>query len=496
MSIVKQVAIIVIVVLVFLIFGKAFVQAQSAGDILKKAAKASGFEKEMRNVKSSQIKGKIVRLNDNASGTFQSESQEPNLYRETITIKNAEITRSSNAKSVWMKDSRDGLRTLTGDASEDFKAESFFRVNRWLRIKEEKTIVSGGGKSSLFGKEVYVVTLTTAKNVKIKLFFDTVSNLLVREEIPFGIQNRVFDYSNFRQIDGVQEPFTIKITEGNEKFEIQVEQVLHNVSTNRAAFDFPRNPNENLPDIRAFLEEVKANQDKVDKALENYSYVEEVADREFDKAGNLKTTKVEKYEISNFKGQEIRRLIERNGQPLSTKDQEKQDKDVQKSVEKIEKSASTEKPPSIADILKSSNLVNPRRENFKGRSVIVFDFERNPNFVSQKNDDSQLFSKFFGTFWIDEKDQQVARVEAKLGENVNIGGVALKIKKGAYFIAEQARFDEEVWLPSSSDVNISVRILLVAGFKLNQLSKYSNYKKFSTEVQNSEVGKPGNQPNF
>jgi hypothetical protein len=489
MSIVKQAVIIVIVVLVFLVFGKVIIHAQSADSILKKATKASGYEKGMRNVTGSQTRGKIIRLSDGASGTFQAEALQPNLYRDTIAFKNVESVRSFNGKSAWMRDSRDGLRTLTGDASENLKAESGFRASRWMRVKEEKTIISGSGKSSLFGKEVYAVTLTTAQNVKIKLFFDIVSNLLIREEIPFGDKNRVYEYSNFRAINGVQEPFTIKISEGSERFEIQVEQVLHNVSNNRAVFDFPRNPNENLPDVRVFLDEVRVNQDKVDAALENYSYVEEITDREFDKKGNLLVTKVEKYEISTFKGQEVRRLIARNGQPLSTKDQENQDKNVQKDVERLEKSQPAEKPPSIAEILKASNLVNPRRENFKGRNVIVFDFERNPNFVS--NDSSeQLFSKFFGTCWIDEKDKQVARIEAKLGENASVGGITLKIKKGAYFILEQERFDDDVWLPSLADTSVSVRILLVAGLKINQVSKYGSYKKFNSEVKDSEVGKP------
>jgi hypothetical protein len=490
MSFVKQAAIILIVILVFLVFGKFIVSAQSPDSILKKAAKASGYQKEMRNVKSSQIKGKIVRLSDGVSGTFQSESQQPNLYRETISLNNSETVRSFNGKSAWMRDSRDGLRTLTGDSSESLKAESGFRASRWMRLKDEKTIISGGGKSSLFGKEVYAVTLTTAQNVKIKLFFDTVSNLLIREEIAFGDKNRVYEYGNYRLIDGIQEPYTIKFTEGNERFEIQVEQVLHNATNNRAAFDFPRNPNEKLPDVRAFLDEVRANQDKVDKALENYSYVEEITDREFDKKGNLLVTKVEKFEISNFKGQEVRRLIAKNGQPLSTKDQENQDKGVQKDVERLEKSQTAEKPPSIAEILKASNLVNPRRENFKGRNVIVFDFEQNPSAASQGNDEIKLFSKFFGTCWIDESDKQVARIEAKLGENASIGGITVKIKKGAYFILEQERFDDDVWLPSFADTSISVRILLVAGLKINQASKYSSYRKFNAEVKDSEVGKP------
>ncbi|MCY7345621.1 MAG: hypothetical protein LH614_05305 [Pyrinomonadaceae bacterium] len=461
---------------------------------MKKAAKASGFEKDLRNVQSWQLKGKIVRLSDGTNGDFQAEVQQPNLYRDTINFKNAEISRSFNGKSTWMRDSRDGLRTLTGEASEDLKAEAFFRANRWLKYKEEKSIISSSGKYNLFGKQVDTVILTTAKNVKIKLYFDSVSGLLIREEIPFGDKMRVFDYGNFRVINGVQEPFTIKMSEGNERFEIQVEQILHNVPINRATFDFPSNPNERLPDIRAFLEEVKANQDEVDKTLENYSYVEEITDREFDKNGNLRITKVETFEVSNFKGKLISRLIARNGKPLSDKNQEKQDQDVQKEVEKMERNQDIKnQEPSIAEILRASNLVNPRRERFKGREVIVFDFEPNPNLtLPPKADDLQLFSKLLGTVWIDEKDKQVARIEAKLNENIKIGGVVVVIKKGAYLVSEQARFDDEVWLPSVSDVNISIRILLVQNIKINQVSKYTNYKKFTTEVQNYEVGKPAN----
>jgi hypothetical protein len=77
-----------------------------------------------------------------------------------------------------------------------------------------------------------------------------------------------------------------------------------------------------------------------------------------------------------------------------------------------------------------------------------------------------------------------------LGEHFSVGGGALKIKKGAYFIMEQQRFDDEVWLPSFADTSVSVLILLVARLKINQSSKYSNYQKFDAEVKESQVRKP------
>ncbi len=250
--------------------------------------------------------------------------------------------------------------------------------------------------------------------------------------------------------------------------------------------------NEKLPDIRAFLDEVSNNQAKVEKSLENYSYVEEITERETDKKGNTRIKKIEKYEISTYKGQEIQRLIARNGQNLSDKEQQKQDSKVQKEVERIEKNSNADPQPKIGEVLKASNLINPRRELFKNREVIVFDFVPNPNFVSN-DPNSQLFKALSGTFWIDEKDKQVARLEAKFNENLKIsGGLGIKIKKGSYLTVEQERFDDEVWLPMFSDANIVIKYFFVMGLKLNQLSKYSNYKKFNADVQDSNIGKPAN----
>ncbi len=140
-------------------------------------------------------------------------------------------------------------------------------------------------------------------------------------------------------------------------------------------------------------------------------------------------------------------------------------------------------------MLRASNLINPRRERFRGRDVIVFDFEPNPNF-DFKNAKSILkfFGKTAGVMWIDEKDQQVARLEAFLFDSYNIGGgVVAKLKKGASFTLEQERINDEIWLPSSADINLSIRVLLVKGIDINQIVKSYDYRKFTTEVNDAKV---------
>ena len=90
--------------------------------------------------------------------------------------------------------------------------------------------------------------------------------------------------------------------------------------------------------------------------------------------------------------------------------------------------------------------------------------------------------------WIDEKDKQVARLEAVLFDNFKIGGGFLaNLKKGASFALEQERVNDEIWLPSTADINLSVKVLLVKAINVNQVIKSYNYQKFSTEVKSSKV---------
>ena len=90
--------------------------------------------------------------------------------------------------------------------------------------------------------------------------------------------------------------------------------------------------------------------------------------------------------------------------------------------------------------------------------------------------------------WIDEQDKQVARIEAVLFDNFKIGaGLLANLKKGASFTLEQERVGDEIWLPSTADINLSVKVLLVKGINVNQIVKSSNYRKFNTEVKDSKV---------
>ncbi len=479
--------------------------AQSAGSILKRAEKANGISKQASSGGSWTRSGTVTDPATGATGTFATRTMGPDLFYVGYMLDGIEYESGYNGKSGWERDSRNGLRTLTGNESLVLQAEASYRNAAWQNYKKERSKVTFAGKGSVDGRPVNVVRLVTAKGVEFKLSFDEATNLLLKEEIRSGDVAKAFIYSGFRDLAGRKLPFSVLVEEDGARLQVELTDQLADSSISKSSFDFPKISNEPLPDIANLLSELQQNEDEVEKLLDQYSYTQRSIKRELGKDGVLRETGSETYQLSFYKGNRIRRLVEKNGRPLSLRDQEDADKDAAKQVEEIEKELarnarrSQSGPPSensrrisIAEVLRASKLTNPRRERFRGRDVIVFDFEPNPNF-DYKNAKSMLkfFGKTAGVMWIDEKDKQVARLEAYLADSFKVGGgILAKLKKGASFTLEQERLNEEIWLPSVADINLSVRVLLVKGIDVNQIVRSYDYRKFATEVKDAVVGEP------
>jgi len=477
--------------------------AQSPAKVLKQAEKALGGIKALQAVHSISKTGRIMRISDGVSGQYRYKSAQPNLLSTIYDVGGEEQEISFNGSSGWARDPRSNLFTLTAAPSIHLQAKAAFSNNLWLNYKADKSKIVSGGTAKVGTKTANILALTTAKGITIKLFFDASSGLLLREELPNGDSSETIDLDDYRDIGGTKQAFFNRVTIDGQTYEIRFDEIKINPAIAKSEFDFPAPLGSPLPDIRALLNELQANEDRVEELLDTYSYIQKIISREVDKNGVLQEKSSETYQLSFYKGYRIRRLIEKNGKPLSADDQADEDKKAAKQAAEIEKkiaekekdqkssddSADQNRRISIAEMLRASRLSNPRRERFRSRDVIVFDFEPNPDF-DYKNAKSMLkfFGKIAGVMWIDEQDKQVARIDAHLADSFNIGGgVLAKLKKGSSFTLDQDRINDEIWLPSVADINLSLRVLMVKGIDLNQVLRAYDYRKFTTEVKNAEV---------
>ena len=114
--------------LILLLASGAF--AQSPSKIISQANKAFGGEKALKAVTSWQQTGNITRLSDGAKGKYAAMAASGNLYGGMYDIGGFEVASGYNGKSGWARDSKNGLRTLTGDAGKYFQAEALYRNAR------------------------------------------------------------------------------------------------------------------------------------------------------------------------------------------------------------------------------------------------------------------------------------------------------------------------------------------------------------------------------
>ena len=87
--------------------------------------------------------------------------------------------------------------------------------------------------------------------------------------------------------------------------------------------------------------------------------------------------------------------------------------------------------------------------------------------------------KLAGSVWVDEKAHDVVRLEAYFTGDAKIGGGLLaNVQKGTGFVFEQEFVNNEVWLPTYAEAHVGARVLLVKGFHVTDITRYSDYKKY------------------
>ena len=252
-------------------------------------------------------------------------------------------------------------------------------------------------------------------------------------------------------------------------------------------------PSPPLPDIRQLMTEVQTHQKQLEKVRENYTYSSLQTTQDIDQNG--KVTKTETVEGEDFfvNGHIVERQVKKNGQPLTGHDLDKETEHVTKLVEKAEKT-----PPdqplegqivSVSRILEIMDVRNPRREPYRGRPTILFDFvgRKDAKTHGLAEDASK---KLQGTIWIDEADRQVAHLEVSFDDNFRIaGGLFASIQKGSSFRFDQAPVNEGLWLPTGAEASMQARLLMVKNLHQHFTERDYGYKRFSVETQQSKDAK-------
>jgi hypothetical protein len=236
-----------------------------------------------------------------------------------------------------------------------------------------------------------------------------------------------------------------------------------------------------FPDPATLLQDIQANQQKMDAIRENYTFHRLVTEDDLDEKGAVvKSTTMER-EIFFVNGHRIGRLVKKNGVELSGNEEKNEQARVKKLIETSLKAPPKRRGGSlIAEILPMATISNPRRLIFHGRSTLAYDFTGDPH-AKGKNTNENAAKKMAGTLWFDEADRQVARMEIHFYENFRVGGFLASVKSGTMQDIERSPIGDGLWMETSREEHVDARIV-VKNFRQNVHVKDVDFKKFNVDA--------------
>lgn len=476
--------------------------------------RAEGGAKRLAAILTVEYQGTLTTPDGQASGHYTLILEQPNRLYEEVTMGNETIREAYNGKSAWRQD-KAGLRTLTGSEGTMLEAAAHYRNDRLVHLRKEKVRLLALGDETVRGHSAERLEVTTLAGVKREVAIDDHTHLVLEELIPGrvadpaedasrksaddkkgGGDTRIF-YDDYRPVDGVPEPYHIEVVAPDHDWVVTMTRVIHNPPVDDAVFRFPTSVGRPLPDIASLLHAVDAHQKEIEKLVEQYTCDKSQEEFSVDKHGAVKSNDTEEDQVFYLGGDEVDRMVKKNGKPLSPSEEKKQDDHIQKALRDYEKKQAKEAKEAkqggepkkkndddlkISDFLKIDRFTNPRWETYRGHEVIVFDFEPNPDYKPASMAE-HILHELSGAIWIDQQDADAVRLEAYFTNSFKLaGGLLASLQKGSAFTFEQAKINNEVWMPSYLEVHFNAKVLLFKGFSGNFIQRYSNYQKFRVET--------------
>lgn len=246
-----------------------------------------------------------------------------------------------------------------------------------------------------------------------------------------------------------------------------------------------------LPDIRQLMKEAHEHQKQLEKLQENYTFSESEVVQDLDSNGKVNKTETYEHEVFYVDAHPISRMVKKDGKALNDEEEKKETDRVSKDVEKAQKpdQPKEDEQISLRLVLEAADVRNPRRQIFRGRSTIVFDFAGRRD-LKAHGLSQDLSKKLQGTVWVDEADRQVAHLEATFDDNFHIaGGLVANVQKGSHFSFDQAPVEAGLWLPTGAEITVQMRVMLFKGIHRHVTARNYDYKRFRVDAEQGKDAK-------
>jgi outer membrane lipoprotein-sorting protein len=144
---------------------------------------------------------------------FEIYQKAPDKFYINVTTQQGTVERGFDGKMAWEKSPR-GINELTNPVLDNLK--SVFLLFHNIKLKEQFSQMRLGGRDTINDRAIIIVSGRNNEKKRERLFFDAETGLLVRRitytETPVGVIPEQLDFDDYRVVDGVKLPFTVRVS--------------------------------------------------------------------------------------------------------------------------------------------------------------------------------------------------------------------------------------------------------------------------------------------
>jgi hypothetical protein len=189
---------------------------------------------------------KAAVLNRGETWTIETFLKAPDKFLAVITTPDGIVYQGFNGSVGWTK-TPNGQRELSSIEMAQIKRQT--DLYKDLKLRQQYSKIKVIGKEQIGDREAFAIEALSLDNKNEKLFFDTQSGLLLRRtvftETKLGLDPEQTDYEDYREVDGVRLPFTVKVSYLDDNHfgtTRKLTDVKQNVPIDDAQFNMPAAP--------------------------------------------------------------------------------------------------------------------------------------------------------------------------------------------------------------------------------------------------------------
>ncbi len=194
----------------------------------------------------------------------------------------------------------------------------------------------------------------------------------------------------------------------------------------------------------------------------------------------------------------VKRLIEKNGAPLTSAEERAEDARIQSFIHDPEKLAK-QKKDGASDDKNAAQLLNMLPTAFlwkianENGDAVTLTFSPNPDF-NPPDMQSRVLSAMAGELVVDKKQHRIKTMSGKLTRDVTFGwGLLGRLKQGGTFRVERRELKPELWQITETHVHIVGKALLFKSIGQQQdevQTEFTQVPAGTTLEQAAEMSKP------